>query len=138
MVKVWAIEEGEYSDYHVVGVFSTRENAELILSKYNASPYHHAEISEWDLDPAIEQLNAGLSRFYVQILRDGTVREVREDFGIEEWETINLDDSRAQDGCKGYRIYVFAKDEQHAIKIANEKRLQYIANGHWNEVPLTA
>ena len=26
-MKVWTVEQGEYSDYRVVGIFSTKENA---------------------------------------------------------------------------------------------------------------
>lgn len=67
--KVWVIEDGEYSDYHVVGVFSSRENAELVRSKLKSG-----DIEEWDLDPAVDKLNAGMEKFYVHMLRDGTAR----------------------------------------------------------------
>jgi len=36
MAPVWVVEEGEYSDYRVVGVFSSKENAQLIADAVNA------------------------------------------------------------------------------------------------------
>jgi hypothetical protein len=128
MSSVWAIEDGEYSDYHVVGVFSSRENAELVLGHLDSG-----DIAEWDLDPGIDSLNAGLSRYYVHMLRDGTVRESRAcKFEIEEYEHLNPDPRHQP--TFGLRISVFAKDEAHAIKIANEKRTQAIAEGRWDLV----
>lgn len=124
---VWVIEDGEYSDYHVVGVFSSRENAELVLGQLKSG-----EIAEWELDPAVKALNAGLSRYYVQMLRDGTVCESKpEEFCADEWEFLNTSDGYPP--TAGLRVWVFAKDEKHAVKIANEKRIQAIANGEWKE-----
>ena len=125
--SVWAIEDGEYSSYHVVGVFTSRENAELILSKLKSG-----EIVEWPLDPAVEKVNAGLSCYYVQMLRDGTVCDCCiQEFRVEEFDIIH-----SYGGCDsaiaGLRMWVFAKDKGHAIKIATEKRLQDIACGKWD------
>lgn len=40
-MSVWVIEQGEYSDYRVVGVYSSRENAERIAEKINAEAGRH-------------------------------------------------------------------------------------------------
>jgi hypothetical protein len=66
MASVFVIEQGSYSDYHVVGVFSTRENAETVLAALKAateSYYDTPGIAEWPLDPAIDALRAGLKRY---------------------------------------------------------------------------
>ena len=69
--SIWVIERGEYSDYQstwlrhyyrVVGVFSSRENAERALAEiYGSDPWGRPEISEWPLDPGIDALNEGLT-----------------------------------------------------------------------------
>ena len=51
MTTVWVIETGEYSDYRVEGVFSTKERAEAVNAKVGG------EVSEWPLDPAFNELN---------------------------------------------------------------------------------
>ena len=70
---IWAIEQGCYSDYHVVGVFTAKENADYICSKINTSEnYNKATVSAWPLDPAIKELRRGLSLYMVQMQKDGT------------------------------------------------------------------
>jgi hypothetical protein len=123
---VWVIEDGAYSDYRVVGVFSSRENAELILGQLESG-----EIAEWPLDPAVDKVNAGLSKFCVHMLRDGTIRQSGPtEFAAAEAEYLNIHPN-GHPSTKGLRLYIFAEDEKHAIKIANEKRAMFIANGAW-------
>jgi hypothetical protein len=57
-VSVWVIEQGEYSDYRVVGVYSTKENAEMVCAKINAHRgYDEASIAEWEMDAGVEAAN---------------------------------------------------------------------------------
>ena len=133
MSSVWAIEEGRYSDYHVVGVFSTKENAERVLAKLE---YPHATISEWPLDPFVDELNAGLKQYRVTMLRDGTTEEVVE---IDYFYPCYVTDSirRSQSACHNapdtLKCFPMARDEKHAVKIANETRTRFIAEGRWED-----
>lgn len=57
MDKVWIVEQGEYSDYSVLGIFSTKENAELVAEDINKDTdryYDIASVRECTLDPGIE------------------------------------------------------------------------------------
>lgn len=57
MKTVWVIEQGSYSDYRVVGVFSSEANAKFIADAINvAESYDKATIAEWSLDPAVDEL----------------------------------------------------------------------------------
>lgn len=63
MSTVYLVSRGEYSDYHVVCVCSTREKAEAMLVRFNgtdpeARPFNEAFIEEMELD-AVPQGNAG-------------------------------------------------------------------------------
>jgi len=66
---IFVIESGEYSDYRVVGIYSTRENAQKALAIMLTEEYSpdDAEISEWPLD----QINQGLSPWQVRMRIDG-------------------------------------------------------------------
>jgi hypothetical protein len=144
---VWVVEQGQYSGYRVVGVFSSEGNARLIADALNAPeegkyvPGHDvASVAEWPLDPAVAELNAGHYRFNVTMLRDGTV----EGIGREpiEWP-VSAEVAMwkraypAKDaGGKATEVEtlngtVWAKDEAHAVKIVNELRAQMIASGEW-------
>ena len=35
MKSVWLVEQGEYSDYNIVGVYSTKEKAKMCAKRYN-------------------------------------------------------------------------------------------------------
>jgi hypothetical protein len=133
---VWVIEQGEYSDYHVVGVYRTREDAELVLSKFS-NDYDKPEISEWPLNPGVDDIHAGRCPHHVIIAPDGTVERAREC----EWSTYNLSGGvrvwrrSTAPAYQGEGIpdavsgVVYATSIEHAIKIVNEKRVQFLASG---------
>lgn len=140
MKSVWVIEQGSYSDYHVAGVFSSKKNAELILSKMTGT-YETPSIAQWDLDPAVEEINAGLMTWNVRMLRDGTVEHC-EEYGMTSYglaSDLSLWRRSQAPAYRGKGIEdclsgtVWAKDGEHAIKIANERRAQMIAENKWKE-----
>lgn len=55
MAKVWAVTEGEYSDYQVLAVFSTKAAAEAWAENDNALDrrYGGLDVEEFDLDPPL-------------------------------------------------------------------------------------
>lgn len=140
MASVWVIEEGEYSDYHIVGVFSSYENALEVLEKLPQDHFYesaNAEIVEWPLDPFLDALHSGLKPFYVHMLQNGDVDEVKEekiDSDIEDPIACPLREFINGSGeIKTWpaSIYgtILAKDEKHAIKIVNEYRIRILAEG---------
>ena len=141
--SVWVIEQGSYSDYRVVGVYSTKVKAELVCTKVNKGyEYEPATVSEWPLDPGIEAINHGLSPFVVWMLRDGSTEKVS--MCAEDFEYTLNDKPRIwrRSTALAYQIEkaadcltarVFAEDARHAVKIVNEYRTQMIAKGEWAE-----
>ena len=72
MKKCWIIEQGCYSDYRVVGIFSTKENAEKQMARIKQDyEYDQPSIEERWLDPGIDELNQGLSQYIVGFDGDG-------------------------------------------------------------------
>jgi len=132
--KVYVLTEGEYSDYHIVGVYSTKEDAEAakrwILGVKNVSSYFASGVvvEEYELDPHADAIRQGLTAYRVRMAWNGDTEAVyRAD-----------DDAYGRTICMGGGInalaqgvsgVVFARDEQHAVKIVNEKRAQMIAQG---------
>ncbi len=132
---VWAVEHGEYSDYRVVGVFTSRANAKLVADKIDG-----ASIDEWPLNPAVSELSKGYAQWYVLMLRDGTTERV----GCEDevspydlagnvtiWRRSQAPFYRKTNTPDALQAKVWAKDAKHAIKIANEHRLRMIADNTW-------
>lgn len=114
MSSCWIIERGEHSDYRVVGIFTTREKAEQAFNYMKVDPDDYAitKITERKLDPVIAELNEGLVQFCVIIGPNRTdVRKV-----------IDIDgEDYSWDGHSLYSIW--ARDEEHAIKIAAERQI---------------
>lgn len=120
-MKVWALEEGNYSDYHVIGVFSSEQNADRMQSIIGG------DVAEWDLDPEMDKINAGLRPYWVRMDRAGNVEEAQTKQSIELYhggQGSILPDGR-------FLCDMWASDKDHAIKIANEKRAHAIASGRY-------
>lgn len=138
MKSVWVIEQGQYSDYRVVGVFSSRENAELVAKEINAGEtWDKATLAERPLDPVVDDLNAGRKQYRVHMLKDGTT-ERAERYGlvgydiageVEVWRRSNAPAYRGK-GIPDVLVgTVWADSDEHAIKIMNEHRTRMIAEG---------
>jgi hypothetical protein len=67
MGKVWLVTSGEYDDYAVQGIFTTREKAEEFRDWYN-----YPSIEEEDLDPPVPD-NDGLKVYFlIAVCGEGT------------------------------------------------------------------
>ena len=118
--KCWIIEQGEYSDYRVVGIFTSLAAAEQALAymKLEKDIWDEPTITERPLNPCIAELNAGLTQYQV-IFRPNDCLSCN--------PVINLDPTDMMWGPAEARFYSFtiwAKDKDHAIKIAAERKAQ--------------
>ncbi len=139
-MTVWVVEQGEYSDYRVVGVFSSEVNARRIAAALNgAYPSSPAWVAEWPLDPAVADYNSGHRRFLVWMRRDGTIErsELSEMTGyqlggsVEIWRRSQAPAYRGKGVEDCLQADVWAIDLTHAVKITNEHRIRLIAEGLW-------
>jgi hypothetical protein len=78
MKYVWVIEQGSYSDYRVVGVYSSKKNAQLVCDAINSGErrYDEATVAKWPVDQSVLEVSRGYKRFIVTMLRDGTVERI--------------------------------------------------------------
>jgi len=125
MAKVYIVTSGSYSDYHINAVFSTEELAQGYIDRWGTSDY---DIEEWDLDNPNPFERVGKDYYYVAIRKDGDILD-----GAKKMPPSAQDESiiPAVYGTTmpWMVVYCWATDEKHAIKIANEKRTQAIAEG---------
>src|SRR3990167_5468915 len=142
MQTVWVIEQGSYSDYRVVGVFSTEADAQYVADFINVSERcDPATIAEWPLNPVVSELRQGCQRYFVLMQKDGTVEKIKRDESaydlsgsVHVWRRSKAPAPAYRDkkGTKDVlQATVWAKDEAHAIKITNEHRTRMIAIGQW-------
>jgi hypothetical protein len=128
MSTVYLVTDGDYSDYHLLGVYSTRRLANVARVRYAAS-----NIEEYEFD-AMPEAPPGLLPWDVLMDIHGDChapyhgaqakRTSCEEFTertVSYYDEVHL------------KFSVWATDARHAIKIANEQRAQLIALGQWEE-----
>lgn len=138
--EIYVVTQGSYSDYSIVAVFFDYELAEGVAKAYSDS-HDVCKIEIYHLNPLCDEVSRNRLPFNITMYRDGDgwaniilpenfnpdISEMKLEFG-EWWHSIADDRKR-----RGYRLLglVYAMDEEHAVKIANERRAMLIANDQW-------
>jgi len=143
MKKVYIVTIGEYSDYKILAVFSTKEQAEEYIKLFIEREFWSDRgmieeylIDQWEDFANIKKDKTG---YYVIMTKEGKTVDIFQPHVYD-----NIEDFKDHINKKYYfqemgsykgslHISVLAKSEQHAIKIANEKRVQLIANNLWGK-----
>lgn len=127
-LKIYMVTDGSYSDYHVIGVYSTKELAEKVKEIHDA----RNDIDELNLDE-MPDVPPGLLGWSLEMLESGDVLRVWRSGVIKEeekfayWRPFSYsEDRRARSG-----ISVYARDPEHAVKVASERRREAIVSGEW-------
>ncbi|MDD5374430.1 hypothetical protein [Acidithiobacillus sp.] len=123
----WTVSAGEYSDYGVCAVFSSKETADLYASRLNAAGGSRTDayfVEEFPLDPEVPV--EGMPSWTVYVHRNGDIE------GSHVDSTANLPTISSYGKCPrfpngGFVVHCFAADAEHAIKIAGEKRQEQLA-----------
>ena len=146
MTTVYVVTEGDYSDYRICGVFSTRAMADdYVRGGYGDS------VEEYEVDPEYVALPPGYHLFTVSMLRDGTLPapypgawdngavHLAHYANASKVGEIELCPPRRvqavgggwvwKDGCM--RATVAARDTEHAVKIVGEWRATILAMDLW-------
>ena len=118
MTSIYVLTEGSYSDYHIVGVYSTKE-----LAKEAQSLYKDSQIEEYNMDH-IPEHPPGMSAWFVRI-SDGKLDDIYTS-QVSPFDEIvpREDEYEWSNGETGYFVYCWAVDEDHAEKIALDKYYQ--------------
>lgn len=119
---IYVVTSGIYSDYGIEGVFDDEtmavEYVEWFRPKWDSS----WEVEKWELNPFIPAKRAGHDAWEVRMQKDGTTTYVE-----------RSTDPPTEALYYSYEHYmltvVMARDERHAVKIANDQRAQLIALG---------
>lgn len=134
-MNVWLVFVGEHSDRHVVAVTDSEERASHVAASVGSNSVEVFEVNE-----IADRLLAGYRRWQVKFLRtvESTLLNVRMDFQEVDLGRPTVRRSYG-DGYGDKRevigIFVDARDENEAIKIASDVRRQYVAEGMPSEWP---
>jgi hypothetical protein len=116
--KVWIVTTGEYSDYGISAVCSTEDKANQAAGMFRDAntPF------EMEIDAHVPKAKRGLKLFLCWVNKYDT------DISPSQFDPTFGDntDVETKNG-ESLRLWVWAKDTQHAAKIANEKRSRWVA-----------
>jgi hypothetical protein len=111
---IYLLTAGEYSDYHIIGVYSTKELAEEAESLFPDS-----EIEEKELD-FIPEHPPGMKFWYCHIV-EGIIKYCGQmspnNYHLSLSDYYHTGISGDNNGC----YYIWAKDEEHATKISLDR-----------------
>lgn len=129
-MKVYIITQGEYSDYHICGVFTDNKKAQKVVDHLNslgadAEWYSTARIEEFDTD-IWESSDDTVWEYYIDdkgkdYVYQNIFAQVR---GKEDFYQIR---KRNGKHAVWYTTYVMASDEEHARKIGRDLFYSYQA-----------
>lgn len=134
-MKVYLVTCGDYSDYHIEGAFSSKELAKEYITHTGAPlDSNYYSIEEIELDQAIPYIRQGMNIYGLTMRTDGSLSG--QVYKCESWSVRYRDPEYwyksgyvdPDSDLKFAYFQVWAKDETHAIKICNEKRIQMCAH----------
>lgn len=117
-MKIYLVKRGSYADEHYITATIDEKLATAIANKFNDPPYNEARLEVFG--------NAEIylkSCFYVAFDLKGNLSTVRD-------ESLDPDsyDCLLHDHKDGMSMHVVADSEKEAIKIASQRRMEYITH----------
>jgi len=133
---IYVVTHGDYSDYHICGIFDNQENAEAYREWHQ-----FYEVEEYPLNPSLPVMRKGYNLYEVCMWRNGYISNIEirhEPASIEEQTKLNhypvsgpVANGTGAEPAWCLQGVVLAYNKEHAAKITNEKRAQLITANAW-------
>lgn len=124
MDKVYIITYGDYSDYSICAVFSTRDKAEEYIQQHGNT----FRIEEYLLDEAVEQseiwsVEIGMSSHKIRLCESCS-----DSWSIGRVDKFRVYEPAFRNSEWGIKMFLRSDSMDRAIKVANERVGQIVAN----------
>jgi len=134
-MKVWLVWVGEYSDARVVGVYSSLELAQAAAQMHDSENVMYGEQGwidnedGYEVDAAERQIRDGVSRWSMRVrVDDGAISSVyQEGPGTGEPPSVELWPAVPSAPYDRLSLSCDARDKEHAVKIAGDERIKFLA-----------
>lgn len=126
---IFLITKGDYSDYHVCAVASTKELADKAFDLYKAD-----DIIEYELDD-FASIPPGHKPYRIMLDFDGNVIHFNED-DMLWFKEIDMPRASFISNKDCFAFHPLATSLDHAIKIATERRQELLRNNEWTCDPV--
>lgn len=129
-MKVYIITKGAYSDYHICAVATDKKKAEILKKAFDDKDgWREACIETYETDQFITEIENGFKLYDCVAQDEGDLLVSRYEFDLDCMTDSDFRVKRFSKGwcAPGYGIKVWAKDKDHARKIAADKIAEYKA-----------
>lgn len=120
-MKVYVVTRGSYSDYRIVGVFSSRKAAKDYANARDDHGWDEYEVNALEMPPK------GMKSYRVVMDRHGNVPTNPSRYPDQPYIEVQANEPEdawdVWDEKRGlFFADMWARDKEHAVKIANERR----------------
>ena len=130
-MMVYIVTCGRYSDYHIVCACSDKTRADAFAAEFSDGSVEELEVDGGPLSLGLRYFEGSMGWNGVCEAHRRAPYETRlEPISVEKYDYsryTNNPKNITEEQLRGFRFGCWAKDEQHAIKMANEKRAQLLA-----------
>lgn len=149
MPTIYLATSGCYSDYAIEAAFSTEAAAEEFCRFHNKNPDEEEDGYGYRVEPVeLDHWNRptvpiGRYPFEVEITRDGNIKDIEQislavatkavepDQYSHEFVTNEIIFTATNEGVQYAVMQMWARDKNHAVKIAGERRTRLLALNQW-------
>lgn len=122
MKTAYVVTQGEYSEYRILGVYTTEELASRVAG------LREGRVEAFELDQTIDA-PAGMYYYYVRMGFDGENARASISDPISEFSGVGQNTEPRYTMFGGISRHCWASSAEHAIKMLNDKRIQMMASG---------
>lgn len=125
--KIYIVTDGDYSDYGIRAVFSTKEKAEEYCKHYQAlSKYNEPQIEEWVMDMDLSPVERGLKSYRFFGMKDRSTADLSDNIEPEFVNWFGYDE-------KYLHGRMWSDSEERVVKAVAEKVAQILAMDLWGK-----
>ena len=130
-MKVYIIARGYYSDKHICGVTLDKDKAHILKKAYDGKDDEYdgneAYIVTCETDQCLTEIEDGLKVFRCLIDNKASPVIMEEDLDYVGSKDFKVKEFNHGSFDCWYLVYVWARDKDHALKIAADKIAEYKA-----------
>lgn len=137
-MKMYIVTKGSYSDYHIVGLFSDRKEADMYCTA-RGDDYNPSRVEEYEVDSIAVRGDKApwvVSKTFWEDGKTAEFAEIGSDDAEEKFEVFELIGGDFGEGevytsihkgqkCRRFSGVVMAKGRSHALKILGEEAFVY-------------
>ena len=127
-MKIYIITKGDYSAYHICAVSTDKKKVETLRKAFSDS-WDEARIETYETDKFLTEIENGFKLYDCAMKENGDMSITTFESNLDYIDSADFKVGKYEKGymAPGYGVYVWAKDKEHARKIAADKIAEFKA-----------